>query len=69
MANAWNEGTWGQGLWGQQNNQTVELTGLSTSFSQGSPTIEASVDFGWGRSTWGSFAWNENITIEVDVTE
>ena len=68
MANAWNEGTWGQGLWGQQNNQTVELTGLSTSFSQGSPTIEASVDFGWGRSTWGSFAWNENITIEVDVT-
>jgi len=68
MANAWNEGTWGQGLWGQQNNQTVELTGLSTSFSQGSPTIDASVDFGWGRSTWGSFAWNENITIEVDVT-
>ncbi len=39
MANAWNEGTWGQGLWGQQNNQTVELTGLSTSFSQGSPQL------------------------------
>ena len=68
MANAWNEGTWGQGLWGEQNSTVVELTGLSTSFSQGSPTIEASVDFGWGRSTWGSFAWNENITIEVDVT-
>ena len=68
MSNGWSDGTWGQGTWGDQNSTLVELTGLSTSFSDGSVTVDASVDFGWGRSTWGSFAWNENITIEVDVT-
>ena len=68
MSNGWSDGTWGQGTWGDQNSTLVELTGLSTSFSDGSITVDASVDFGWGRSTWGSFAWNENITIEVDVT-
>jgi len=68
MSNGWSDGTWGQGTWGDQNSTLVELTGLSTSFSDGSVNVDASVDFGWGRSTWGSFAWNENITIEVDVT-
>ena len=45
---------------------TVEcyLSSLTTSFATGARTVDA----GWGRSTWGSFAWNENITQEVDVT-
>ena len=68
MANAWNEQTWGIGNWGQQDNQTVLVTGLSTSFGIGTESVDVTVDAGWGRSTWGSFAWNENITIEVDVT-
>ena len=46
----------------------VTLGSLSTSFGVGDETASGTVDAGWGRSTWGSFAWNENITQEVSVT-
>ena len=68
MSNGWSDGTWGLGTWGDQNSTLVELTGLSTSFSDGSVTVDASVDFGWGRGSWGSLAWNENIEFITNVT-
>jgi hypothetical protein len=37
-------------------------------FTAGDETASGTVDAGWGRNTWGSFAWNENITQEVSVT-
>tara|TARA_R100001079_G_scaffold110689_1_gene87035 strand:+ start:40 stop:1029 length:990 start_codon:yes stop_codon:yes gene_type:complete len=46
----------------------VVLGSLSMSFAAGDETASGTVDAGWGRSTWGSFAWNENITQEVSVT-
>lgn len=46
----------------------VVLGSLSTSFGLGTETASGTVDAGWGRNTWGSFAWNENITQEVSVT-
>ena len=46
----------------------VTLDSLSTSFAVGTESASGTVDAGWGRSTWGSFAWNENITQEVSVT-
>jgi len=46
----------------------VTLASLSVSFGVGDETASGTVDAGWGRSTWGSFAWNENITQEVSVT-
>ena len=46
----------------------VTLASLTTSFATGTETASGTVDAGWGRSTWGSFAWNENITQEVSVT-
>jgi hypothetical protein len=46
----------------------VTLSSLTTSFATGTETASGTVDAGWGRSTWGSFAWNENITQEVSVT-
>ena len=33
-----------------------------------SPFVVTTVDAGWGRSTWGSFAWNNNITRNVALT-
>jgi len=41
---------------------------LSISFAQGDETASGTVDAGWGRSTWGSFAWNENIEFITNVT-
>jgi hypothetical protein len=46
----------------------VTLASLTTSFATGTESASGTVDAGWGRSTWGSFAWNENITQEVSVT-
>ena len=40
----------------------VTLASLSMAFTAGDETASGTVDAGWGRSTWGSFAWNENIT-------
>jgi hypothetical protein len=46
----------------------VVLGSLSTSFGLGTETASGSVDAGWGRSTWGSFAWNENIEFITNVS-
>ena len=46
----------------------VTLASLSMAFTAGDETASGTVDAGWGRSTWGSFAWNENITQEVSVS-
>jgi len=46
----------------------VVLGSLSMAFTAGDETGSGTVDAGWGRNTWGSFAWNENITQEVSVT-
>ena len=44
-------------------------TGLSTSFAVGTTeSVDAQIATGWGRSTWGSFAWNENIEFITNVT-
>ena len=41
---------------------------LSMSFATGDETASGTVDAGWGRSTWGSFTWNENIEFITNVT-
>ena len=46
----------------------VVLPSLSMAFTAGDETTTGTVDAGWGRSTWGSFAWNENIEFITEVT-
>jgi hypothetical protein len=46
----------------------VQPTGVEMSFADGTETVITTVDAGWGRNTWGSFAWNENITQNVSTT-
>jgi len=46
----------------------VQPTGVEMVFADGTETIITTTDAGWGRNTWGSFAWNENITQNVSVT-
>ena len=46
----------------------VVLPSLSMAFTAGDETATGTVDAGWGRSTWGSFAWNENIEFITEVT-
>ncbi len=46
----------------------VVLPSLSMAFTAGDETATGTVDAGWGRNTWGSFAWNENIEFITNVT-
>ena len=41
---------------------------LLMSFATGDETASGTVDAGWGRNTWGSFTWNENIEFITNVT-
>ena len=45
----------------------VTTTGIEMQFADGTEEIIATVDAGWGRNTWGSFAWNENIEFFANV--
>ena len=47
---------------------TVTLASLSTSFATGTEAASGTVDAGWGRNTWGSFTWNENIEFFANVS-
>jgi len=51
-----------------QEGHGVQPTGVEMTFADGTEEIIATVDAGWGRSTWGSFAWNENIEFFANVT-
>ncbi len=46
----------------------VLLSSLSMSFSTGDETGSGTVDAGWGRGNYGSFAWNENIEFITSVS-
>jgi len=46
----------------------VVLGSLSVSFAVGDESGSGTVDAGWGRGSWGSFAWNENIEFITNVS-
>ena len=46
----------------------VVLGSLTVSFAVGDESGSATVDAGWGRGSWGSFAWNENIEFITNVS-
>jgi hypothetical protein len=50
-----------------QEGHGVIVTGVEMAFADGTEEIIATVDAGWGRNTWGSFAWGENITIFANL--
>ena len=46
----------------------VGLGSLTVSFAVGDESGSGTVDAGWGRGSWGSFAWNENIEFITNVS-
>jgi hypothetical protein len=50
-----------------QEGHGVQPTGVEMTFADGTEEIITTVDAGWGRNTWGSFAWGENITIFANL--
>ncbi len=69
ISNAWSALSWGEGQWNDQGSTTISPTGIGTTISLGSITIDANVEKGWGREAWGQQVWgdNENL-VDVNVT-
>ena len=53
----WGTLTWSTGNWGEQNNSDAFPNGIGASFSIGTVTTVSTVEFGWGRDTYGARAW------------
>ena len=62
----WGSQTWGFASWGVLGDQTVELSGLSTTTNSGSVTIEQNP--GWGTQYWGAGEWGDLSSPEALVT-
>jgi len=69
ISNAWSALSWGEGQWNDQGSTAISPTGIGTTISLGSTTIDANVELGWGREAWGQQVWgdNENL-VDVNVT-
>ena len=56
----WGRYLWGEEAWGTNGLPvTVSATGVSSSFSVGTPVVEDDIEVGWGRKTWGNLAWGD----------
>ena len=53
----WGTLTWNTGNWGEQDNSDAFPSGIGASFSLGTVTTVSTVEFGWGRDTYGARAW------------
>jgi len=53
----WGTLTWSTGNWGEQNNADAFPNGIGASFSIGTVETISTVEFGWGRDTYGARAW------------
>ena len=66
LKTGWGAKSWNDGEWGTLVNETITLTGLSTTTSVGD--LEAFNETGWGRLTWGTADWDEAADETVAVT-
>jgi hypothetical protein len=53
----WGTLTWSTGNFGAQNDSDTLVNGISASFNIGDVTTTSTVEFGWGRDTYGARAW------------
>ena len=57
----WGALGWGTGNWNDQNNADAgTITGQALTLAQGSETITATVNTGFGRRTWGADYWGDD---------
>lgn len=57
-ANTWGLLPWNEGAWGSQNNISFAVTGVVSTTTIGSVTIDAEIGEGWGRGSWGNRVWD-----------
>ena len=66
LKTGWGAKSWNDGEWGTLANETITLTGVSSTTSVGD--IEAFNETGWGRLTWNTADWGEGRDETISVT-
>ena len=66
MSNGWGDGVYGHGNWNQQANATVTtITGLSSTSTVSSVSVEATIGSGWSRDAWNSLGWGVAYSVQL----
>ena len=55
----WGQQTWGYENWGTLGDQSVELSSISLTLSQGTVVSEGVIQIGWGGDTWSENEWGD----------
>ncbi len=55
----WGQQTWGFENWGTLGDQSIELSSISLTLSQGTVVSEGVIQTGWGGDTWGENEWGD----------
>jgi hypothetical protein len=64
----WGSQTWGYENWGTLGDQTIDLSGQSTTTSVDSVTVDARIQIGWGGLAWGEGEWGDLTSPNIDVS-
>ena len=54
----WSAQAWNDSEWGELNNAVISLTGVSSTSSIGSVSVETEINTGWGQDEWGEENWD-----------
>jgi len=65
-SNTWGLFAWNDGEYAAQGNNSVTLTGVSSTTSLGVPIVGA--EQGWGRDEWGEEPWGDSFSPTISVT-
>ena len=66
----WGAQAWNDSEWGELNDVVVSLTGVSSTSSIGSVSVETEINTGWGQDEWGEENWGQSgITVSLTGVE
>ena len=66
----WGAQAWNDSEWGELNDATFSVTGVSSTSSIGSVSVETEINTGWGQDEWGEENWGQSgITVSLTGVE
>ena len=66
----WGAQSWNDGEWGELNDVSFSVTGVSTTASVGSVSVDAQIAIGWGQDGWGVENYGQSgLTVEVTAPD
>jgi|DEB0MinimDraft_3_1074331.scaffolds.fasta_scaffold08593_2 hypothetical protein len=67
MASTWGTNLWGSNAWNSDNN-IIAPSGVESTTSVTSVTVDAQIQIGWGGLAWGEGEWGDLANPNIDVS-